>query len=333
MKEVITPAPGVVLTLWNDDLRLALPAGTRELLARARPEIVCLHAGPDGLARGAAWLANEVRRIHPSVRLWVGIGCDGWLGMTTAGLTKLAQATDKLTGAASLAASLGAEAIVWDAEGAFEANPDLGARLARAAIYLTREAHPRLLQGHTAYDHPVRVEDHTGHGIGGHSAYPWAAWCGVDGVDFALPQVYVAPPPPPGNPQAPRLAARGALQRRMETHRRSWERAMHAGKVRPDLPTYPYVQAHHVPFSQTASVLAEHPLAALWAAPTRIDTDGTRALLALCALRRLGYTGTDCVRAFQRASGLASDGIVGPLTLAALEREEGPSALAAGGCT
>jgi hypothetical protein len=57
------------------------------------------------------------------------------------------------------------------------------------------------------------------------------------------------------------------------------------------VPVRCYVQAHHVDARDTASVGASQPLA-LWAAPTRIDDHGRRALRVLCAAER-GELGAD----------------------------------------
>jgi hypothetical protein len=265
------------------------------------------------------------------VRIWFGVGFDGWTAEVARRKTSLSAATDWFVQVAQLAVTLGVEAVVWDAEEASKEAPAAGTTLARAVLTEVRRRYPALPQGWTAYDHPVWLPTDR---VGGHSSYPWRTWLGPGGADFALPQVYAAPKQTPG--RAPVMAARGALEKRFATHGRSWRAAVTQGLIREDVPVHPYVQAHHVRAQDTIAVCASHALVSLWASPTRIDADGTRAIEVLCALRRAAATGVppedrearvwwaqQRLRAWQLAGGtaermaIAVDGAWGPLSSAA----------------
>lgn len=102
-------------------------------------------------------------------------------------------------------------------------------------------------------------------------------------VDLELPQRYAAPAKPENGPQP--VAAVGALPRRVASSQASYARAATLGWIDPAVPVRSYVQAHHVDARDTAAVGASQPLA-LWAAPTRVDDHGRRALRVLCAAER-----------------------------------------------
>lgn len=304
-------APAVALTLWHaGGLRPAL-SGARELLAQAQPDVVQIHAGPTMLAQDARYVATAVRLIVPRARIWIGVGCDGWLRGYHAGEHGRPRAIEKILSAADLASSMDAEAVVWNAESFWKTHPDDSAEIAAEIVRVCAIRYPGLAQGHTAYDHPTY-----------HSTYPWRAWLGPDSpVSFALPQVYAAPG---GGDHV--QAHRGALAKREAASLRSWQVAVRKGWIRPDvtpdtaddLDWYPYVQAHSVPAVDTVRLAMAHPVVAFWAAPSRIDAEGRLAVLTTCALRRLGHHGVDGIKEFQRAHSLKDDGVAGPLTRAAL---------------
>ncbi len=300
-------APGIALTLWHPSgLHKALDPATRVLLPAARVDAVMLHGAPSHFldpSAGAQHLdtvARALRDLVPGVRLWVGVGCDGVAKRFTTGAWTEADSIERLAQVASVAQRLGAEALVLDPEAAWKqpARSDRGARiraLARGVVDGLRARVPGLALGHTAFDHPTL-----------HSTYPWAAWCGEGGCDFAMPQIYAAPMKGMGDGEA--------LDRRARSHRASWEIATRQGWIRAGMPVYPYFQAHHVPAAQTVRHALASEFCALWSAPARIDEDGTLALKAACELRRRGMG----VEEFQRASGLVDDGICGEKTLAKL---------------
>lgn len=303
--------PALALTLWDSNgPRQALAGhGTRELLMRAQPDVVQIHAGPTGLAQDAPYVATAVRQVCPRARVWLGVGCDGWLRGWHRGAVARNVVVEKLAGCADLAVVIGAEAVVWNAESEWKIHPDASGDLARELILAVRDRHPLLAQGHTANDHPTF-----------HSDYPWRAWLGPGSpITFALPQVYAAPD---GGVQA----HRGALERREVTALSSWATAVKHQWARPDvepdidddLDWYPYLQLHQVPTIDTVTVAMERPVAAFWAAPSRMDDAGRLAVLACCELRRRGYIGRGAVSVFQSEMHLVVDGKCGPLTLAAL---------------
>ncbi|MDB4927863.1 MAG: hypothetical protein JWM10_347 [Myxococcaceae bacterium] len=101
-------------------------------------------------------------------------------------------------------------------------------------------------------------------------------------VDLEL-QRYAAPAKPGGRPQP--MAPLGALARRVAASRASFARAGALGWIDAGAAVRSYVQAHHVRAEDTAALGATETIA-LWAAPTRIDDDGRRALRVICRAER-----------------------------------------------
>lgn len=298
---------GVALTMWHPSgLHKALDPATRVLLSSAGVDAVMLHGAPSHFldpSAGAQHLDVVVRALRdliPGVRLLVGVGCNGVAKRFLSAAWTETEAVERLAQVARVGQRIGAEALVLDPEATWKQpmRSERGGRvraLAHSIMSALRECAPTLALGHTAYDHPTL-----------HGTYPWAAWCGEGGCDFAMPQVYAAPKKGMGD--------RHALDRRVESHRASWEVATRLGLIRPGLPVHPYFQAHDVPAAQTIRHVIAAEFCALWSAPVRIDEDGFLALRAACELRRRGQT----VEAFQRENGLVDDGICGEKTLAKL---------------
>lgn len=304
---------GVVLALWHGDgLDDAWTPAVESLLAAARPQVVQLHSAPRGHERYTRSVAAAVRRALPGVRLWLGVGADGWLWEWARGLCSRKTALDRLSGCADLAAELDAECVKWNGELAYKQHVERGRDLARATLEYVAGRHPQLAQGFTSYDH-----------VHYHPA-PWRAWCYPGSpVSAAFPQVYAAP----GGEEA--MAHRGALPARERAALSSWATAVRNGWVGADAPEgapgddndldwAPYIQAHSVQASDSIAFALRYPLTSWWAAPSRMDAQGRSAFLAVCAMRRLGFSGADAVQRFQRSAGLVADGIAGPKTLAAL---------------
>ncbi|RTL17174.1 MAG: peptidoglycan-binding protein [Rhodocyclaceae bacterium] len=295
----------IALTLWHSDgLRRAL-AGAHDVLLRVRPDVVQLHDSPDGLRRDAPGIAAEVRRMLPSARVWLGVACDSPARRYAEGAWLLERAADALLVAADTATAVHADTIVWNAEAGWKrldpTRPDCGP-LARMVVTRCHAANPELVQGHTAYDQP-----------GLHGVYPWAGWLGDGTVKLALPQVYCAPDDG--------LASKGAQERRYAAHSASWATARRKGWIATET-VVPYLQAHGIPAGQLVTLAGRLGAACFWAAPSRMDAEGERALRALATLRDAGFTGPGAVRAYQAAKGLVADGIAGPLTMAALLGEQ-----------
>jgi len=324
------------LTIWSAD---GLPRSVRDalpLLRDARPAVVQLHAGPQGLRDHLHVSAAQVRAVLPSVALWVGVAWDGWVEQVTAATVDRLLERVYLP-AARAARDIGAELLVINSEAAGKVHPAAARILAVEAIDRIRAECPGLLLGHTAYDHPhyhPEERDHGGRIDPDEEGYPWSAYLGgaaakaagvllpkSGAVDIELPQRYAAPAKPEGKPQP--MAGLGALQRRVASSQASYARAAALGWIDRAVPVLSYVQAHHVDARDTAAVGASQPLA-LWAAPTRIDDHGRRALRVLCAAERgelgvdLGQTDWPVITAWaQGRVGVVGDGQWGPRSTAA----------------
>ena len=299
------PAPlpdGEAVTVWSADGLRAGVANALPLLTRTRPAIVQLHAGPQGLTEHLAPQAAIVRAAVPGVRLWVGVAWDGWVDDIAEGADVRRIVERVYLPAARAAQAIGAELLVINSEAAGKLHPKAARALAVAAIDAIRAECPGLLLGHTAYDHADFHDEERGNGVidGDDEGYPWSAYLGarelrgaVPGlllpasgpVDLELPQVYAAPAKDPVTKRQP-MASVGALLRRAEGSAKSFARAVAAGWIDPRVPVRPYVQAHHVRAQDTAGHCARARLACLWAAPTRLDTEGVRALEILTRGRR-----------------------------------------------
>ncbi|TAK26696.1 MAG: hypothetical protein EPO40_19445 [Myxococcaceae bacterium] len=292
------------LTLWAGDGLPSAVVSATPLLLEARPAVVQLHAGPQGLRDHLRAAALRVRATVPGVALWVGVAWDGWVDEVTAATVERVLERVYLP-AARAAAAVGAELLVINSEAAGKIHPAAARLLAVRAIDIIRAECPGLLLGHTAYDHPhyhPEERDHGGKIDADEEGYPWSAYLGGAAakaagvelpksgpVDLELPQRYAAPAKPEGRPQP--MAGVGSLQRRIAGSAASFARASALGWIDPAIPVLSYVQAHHVRAEDTAAVGASQPLA-LWAAPTRIDDHGRRALRVLCAAER-GELGAD----------------------------------------
>lgn len=325
------------LTLWSGD---GLPRAVNDalsLLREARPAVVQLHAGPQGLRGHLHVSAAKVRAALPGVAFWVGVAWDGWVDEVTAATVD--RVLDRVyLPAARAARDIGAELLVINSEAAGKIHPEAARILAVEAIDRIRAECPGLLLGHTAYDHPhyhPEERDHGGRIDADEEGYPWSAYLGgaaakaagvllpkSGAVDLELPQRYAAPAKPEGKPQP--MAGVGALPRRVASSQASYARAAALGWIDPAVPVLSYVQAHHVDARDTAAVSAREPLA-LWAAPTRLDAEGRRALRVLCAAERgeLTYADVDgpdgdVVRAWaQGRVGATGDGQWGARSTAA----------------
>lgn len=290
-------AEGVCVTVWLDHLHKL--GDVKGVLSGARPKVVMIHDGPRSLYRDFARIAGEIREVLPGVQLWAGVGCDGWLD----GKHSTREAIDEILSGALAAVQARASVVVWDAEAAYKIRPLQGAEVARGVMKGLERAAPMVTQGFTSYDHPTM-----------HSKFPWRAWLGPEAreIEFFLPQIYVANPK---NPQ------RGALQRRAQTSAKSWAKAVAKGWVREDIPRHPYIQAYGTVLHDLVEFGTQGPLVVWWSVPNRMDETGNEALVAVCELRKRGYTGPDAIRRAQHALGVKEDGIYGPITHEALMRK------------
>lgn len=297
--------PGIGITLWSgaghaDPRVYVRDESVLALLRDARPEIVQIHGGPSALAAHGAEVVARLGALIPGVRVWWGVAMDWAPKQANAG-----GAVRTAISCAKAAEGAGAEMIVWDAEAAWKQSGTADDALAREIVTGVRAVSP-ITQGLTSYDVP-----------GLHAAFAWGAWAGPGGVDVLLPQVYAGAGVPDGQ-----LAPRGALAARLK---RSWadlDAAERRGLLRAGMQRVVYAQAHHVPCAQTVTELLDVPLACLWAAPARIDSDGRMALRALCEARRRGYGGRagEARRLVVELGAAAgpTDRVVGPRALKAL---------------
>jgi len=321
-------APGDVVALYdNDGLRTALDRGGREFLKLAKPPVVMLHTFPSAAAEGLPHLeavAAEVRQLVPDVRLWLGVGADYALRqLREHGRGSRARIERSLEACGDAAVEIGAEVLMWDPEAAWKGRTPAeraeNDSIARGVVLQVAAEHPRLLQAFTSYDHPTY-----------HSTYAWKGWVGPrTPVVLAAMQVYAAP-------AGEGMAARGALERREARALGSYREAIRKGWIEADLEVagvdvpedldwVPYLQAHSVPARDSVALALRHDVVCWWAAPTRMDAEGRRAMLAAIQLRAAGYRGPDAVRAWQQwhnaqnfAPTLTEDNVAGPKTLAAL---------------
>lgn len=315
----MTPLPqvratGPALTLYDGgSIERAWSGGGDRLVAETRPPVVQLHAWP---GPRTARVATAVRAASPSSALWIGAGVDGVARRVASGSWSVARGVATLVGIARDAAALGASVLVWNAEGGWKAPSgpvrDRLAETVRDALLAVQLACPTLAQAFTSFDHPSF-----------HATFPWKAWLGPGSpVTAAFAQVYAGA----GGVQA----HRGALPAREARALASWGAAVRASWIRPDVPEgqpgddqdcdwRPYLQLHHVPATDTVQEALSHPVAALWAAPTRHDPEGLRALRVLCGLHARGFWGPGALARFQASAGITpASGTLGPRTLAAL---------------
>lgn len=321
-----TLEPGVAVYLWaGKGLRHAF-AKSLAILQRTRPDIVILHGPPSGLlSTHFAPLVAQVRAALPGVRIWVGIGGDGWAAQWRAGKCSDAQVVTPLVAAFAAAQAVGAEAVVPDLEAAWKSSkkgasvPDVKTRaqleaLARRVMVEGGAAAPDAVIALCSYDIPDL-----------HKAFPLAACVVGTPVSVFAYMAYAADSTPDA----------GELLRRVAWAQREQEKAEGMGllpddvtgtDVPGDVDRVPIVQLHQLAMHDLVTVLAEFPLVMAWAAPLivdggRADPSGVLALEAALYLRREVGGGPGAIARFQARAGLTADGIVGPKTLAKLEAQ------------
>lgn len=294
--------PGPALTLWDGSGLKEAVRKSHALLTEARPPIVMLHAGPRELHRNGAEAAAAVRAAVPGVRLWAGVGVDGYPRQLGRGVPAIVADVERL---AFFLGAIGVECVMVDAEAAYKAEAPKRAGLLRAVLNaFVRYGQERTL-ALTSYDQP-----------GLHGTFDWGGALGTGSpVDLFFPQVYAAPSDPAGK------AGYSSLRRRWLASRESCSSVARAGVIQSRFAAEhwrPYLQIHNVLAAATVSHAAAVPHCALWASDSRADSEGRMAVRALCRLHQLGFEKPSAVRDFQAFAGLKADGVPGPKTLAAL---------------
>lgn len=272
------------------------------MLAQHRPPVVQLHSwSPDKVS-------EQIRSSIPGVSLVCGFGVDGLAKAVVKKEQTETTAIRTFVRLIRMARDIGAVATMWNAEARYKTPPNSEQRkvilgLVKGALAAAKAAVPDMHQLHTAYDHPSY-----------HSEYPWEAWLGYDSpAEASFWQVYAG-----GDPSIV-IPHRGALPAREAKAIKSYQAAVRAGWIRPDvtdgtpeqeardLDWLPYYQLHHVHTPDTVAGALHHGTAALWAAPDRMDERGVAALIGMCALWHEGLWHPGGVAELQRRLKVPAD--------------------------
>ena len=304
---------GLGLYVWSaSGIAAALDAAHDEIESIA-PAFIVLHDGPTSLLRSLPSLVARVRRRHPSVRIWVGVGLDGTVGQWRKGERTATQVIEPLRKVAELCERLTIETIVWNGESQWKDAPDDRVvladieALADATGSAVTSAAPSVTHWLSSFDQPNL------HGALRAFLRGFTRWASA-----YTGQAYVA--------QAGG-APRGALDRRLNAAARGQELAERAGYLPDDatdvddaldVDRVPTIQGHATHLADLARAAADLPFLIVWAAPLvseggRLDASG---LLALRFASRVRDSGLSVIE-WQRAKGLTPDGVVGPKSLAA----------------
>lgn len=311
--EPVEVPPTLGLYVWGSRGLLAALDAARDEIDAIRPDVLVLHGPPSELLRSLVSLVGLARQRHPWARVWIGCGMDGTVGQWRRGKRTADDVIAPLVGVAALCERAGVECIVWNGESEWKDSPtdrvvlaDIEA-LADAAGLACAKAAPSCLHWLSSFDQP---------NLHGSLRAMLRGW--TRHVTAYTGQAYVA--------QAGG-APRGALDRRLDAAARGQELAERAGylpddvtgvDVAGDVDRVPTIQGHATHLADLARAAAELPHVLVWSAPLvaeggRLDPVGLQALRFARVVRDSGLS----VVEWQRAKGLAPDGVVGPKTLAA----------------
>jgi hypothetical protein len=304
---------GLGLYVWGEHGLLASLDAARDEIDAIRPAILVLHAAPSVLLSDLRRAVSRVRQRHPYARVWVGCGLDGTVGDWRQGKRADERVIDPLRAVAALCEALAVEVVVWNGESQWKDSTTdqvthtqietLADACGRACV----KAAPSVVHWLSSFDQPNL------HGALRAFLRGFTRW-----VSAYTGQAYVA---------ISGGAPRGALDRRLDAAARGQELAERAGylpddvtgeDVAGDVDRVPTIQGHATHLADLARAAAELPLVLAWSVPLvseggRVDPTGLRALRFASRVRDAGLS----VAEWQRAKGLAADGIVGPKSLAA----------------
>ena len=314
---------------------LAALADGRDELLRIKPDAVVLHASPSTLMSRPHKGDNRtqlelaviaVRELLPGVRVWLGVGCDGWVDEWRAGKATSAQVQGPLMACGALAHQLGVEVCIWNIEGQWKHAPTKDVRtraeledLARDTMRACAAAAPQAIHGVSSFDH-----------VGMHMAMPWRGLLGLLGdtnIAFFTAQNYVAMA---GEP------AKGALPGREKSAGKSQDAAERQGAFPDDVAAsdpqedthddvdrteIPTVQLHKTDPTDLCSIACRRTVVIGWSVPRvgeggRADDEGVEAYTAARVIRSVAGCGADAVRRYQRDFDLAQDNRPGTITRA-----------------
>lgn len=295
------PTLGNVITVWNGRSLDSAWRAAMPLVELARPAGIQLHGQWDTLLDQAARAVDKIEnQLSYTPDIWLGIAADG-----DAGAEKPQARWARVAG---LAAELGCDAVVINAERWW--NRDLSDDIKEAlSVMRNTDCCPPI--GHTSFGWPIWSKQYP---YGGYPDYPWEAFLGEGGADFTHPQVY-----------GPNTSYMG-LKHRYAAYHWSWGQAKAKGWYRDDLPFGLYLEAAEANDTAAACSIAQrHESICWWGIVPEMDDMGRLSMLACCLLHQLGYWGADDedkgrdgVHRFQADHGLYQDGLVGPKTLRAL---------------
>ena len=309
------PPPGVVVTLWPSGSMASTVDAAHPMLERLRARAadgdlaVCVHDPINGDERP---LLNLVKGL--GLRLWSAWGANPLVRV--ARQRGIAAAAGQAERWAMGAAAVGAEVVEPNGERSGKGNlndwvidapgdAELLPRLASAVIDACRRGAPSAAVSWTSHDihryHPL----------------PWPTILGPDGVDLHAAQFYAA------DTSTPARETHTDARRRLAAHTADIGRLVAAGDCRPELAPggrgwTPYGQVHSMTAAGAAIVLDAADTVRAWALPTRCDEEGLRAIEAVLVARRETGRSAGAIARWQAAHGLAADGVLGPVTLAAL---------------
>lgn len=326
--------PALVAYVWDTSGNCAEAARESvDELVRVWPDAVCPHGGTSDLLANLPGALDVLRKAlarpdRSDPECWVGVGIDGMLDAWQAGKLTDAQVIARHRQVAQLLERLGVRVAVLNGEGKWA--------LASGSVRTLKAIHALASAiGQTYREHaPSVVLMLSSYGRLGMHARVRAL---IEGLTPHC-SAYT------GQSYAARAGEvkRGILPTILELDERSQNATVRQGWMRPDvagdahttdtpddLDRIPTVQAHKTNTTDLCTALCERYHVLVWSVPTikeggRADEEGLQALEAASRIRAAVGPGPGCVRRFQKAHGLAEDGIAGPLTRAAALRKARP---------